>query len=215
VKTTIGAILVALTLALASPAAAQNYSQEQSFSIRLFGLGSSESFAASDTFKAAFDTSRGMFWGGGLEVVHKNGIFVDVEYSRFKKDGERAFISDGQVFKLGIPLTVTMAPIDALAGYRFRLGRAPVTPYVAVGITSLSYKESSTFSDASENTDTRKTGPMIVGGVELQLLRQLSVSVDVADTRVTGVLGSSGLSQQAGENDLGGVAARFRIIIGR
>jgi hypothetical protein len=37
----------------------------------------------------------------------------------------------------------------------------------------------------------------------------------VADTRVTGVLGSSGLSQQAGENDLGGVAARFRIIIGR
>jgi hypothetical protein len=39
--------------------------------------------------------------------------------------------------------------------------------------------------------------------------------VDVQDTRITGILGDSGLSQQAKENDLGGLAIRFRIIIGR
>jgi hypothetical protein len=214
-KTTISAVLIAL--AFASPAAAQGSGArgEPSFSIRVFGLGSSENLAATGTFKAVFGKSRGTFWGGGLEVVHKTGLFADLEYSRFNKTGQRAFISNGQAYQLGIPLTVTMAPIDALAGYRVKLGRVPVTPYIAAGVTSLSYKEASDFSDASENTSTRKTGLMLVGGIDLQLLRVLSISADVADTRVTGVLGSSGLSQQAGENDLGGLAARFRIILGR
>lgn len=211
-KTTIGALLVAL--AIASPAAAQN-APAPTFSIRLFGLVSSEKFAASDSFNAVFNSDRGIFWGGGVELLHSSGVFADVGYSRFSKTGQRAFLSGGQAYQFNIPLTVTIAPIDILGGYRLKLGRSPVTPYVAAGITSLSYKETSDFSDPSEEIDERKIGPIFAGGVEFSLTRSLAGSVDVSGTHVTGILGSSGVSQQAGEDNVGGLAVRFRIIIGR
>jgi hypothetical protein len=34
-------------------------------------------------------------------------------------------------------------------------------------------------------------------------------------THVPGIIGSGGVSQDAGESDLGGVAARFRVVFGR
>ena len=135
--------------------------------------------------------------------------------SRFNKTGQRAFLLGGQAYQLADSLTATIAPIDILAGYRLKLGHSRVSPYVAAGVTSMSYKETSAFSDPSEEIDTRKIGPMVAGGVEFGLLHSLAASVDVSDTHVTGIIGSGGVSQQAGEDNLGGVAVRFRIIIGR
>jgi len=34
-------------------------------------------------------------------------------------------------------------------------------------------------------------------------------------SHVPGILGNAGVSQQAGESDLGGVAARFKLVVGR
>jgi hypothetical protein len=215
---TIGALLI-LLLAVASPAAAQalantGMSTGPAFDIRLFGLAASQEFAARETFNAAFGSSHGIFWGGGVEVDLRVGLFADLAVSRFSRAGQRAFLFNGEVFPLGIPLTATITPLEFTAGYRLRLGpRVPLTPYAGVGVGSYGYRESSDFSSPTEDIDTRKAGVLFVAGAEFRVLRWLSVSADVQDTRITGILGTSGLSQQANERDLGGVAARLRILV--
>ena len=208
------AFTVVSALAVASPAAAQS-GVGPDISVRLFGLASSQAFAAQETFDASFGTSRGMFWGGGIEVVLPNGIFADVAASRFKKIGQRAFINNGQAFGLGIPLTATITPIELTAGYRVKLKRIPIVPYIGVGAGSYGYQESSTFDEPTDSVDERKIGILGVVGAEVRVRPWVSASVDVQDTRITGILGDSGLSQQAMEDDLGGLAVRFRIIFGR
>jgi hypothetical protein len=222
VKTSI-VFTVLAALAVASPAAAQSRGGRD-IAVRLFALASSQQFAAQETFDASFGSSRGMFWGGGIEVVLPSGIFADVAASRFSKVGQRAFINNGQAFGLGIPLTATITPIEVTAGYRIKLTRSgargrripiPIVPYIGVGVGSYGYQESSTFDDPTDAVDERKIGVLGVVGAEVRLHPWVSASVDVQDTRITGILGDSGLSQQAKENDLGGLAIRFRIIIGR
>lgn len=203
---------VVLVLALAVPASAQD---EPSYSVRLFGFGAAQKFAATQTFNATLGKDSGTFWGGGLELVLRNGIFVDAEISTFKKTGQRADDLGGQIFELGIPETISITPIDVMAGYRLRLGESRFTPYAEAGATSYHYKESSPFLNASEDLNLSKTGIIFAAGVEVRLLRMLSVSGDVSGARVTGILGSGGVSQQAGENNLGGLAGRVRIIFGR
>ncbi len=56
---------------------------------------------------------------------------------------------------------------------------------------------------------------MLNGGAEFRVHRWVGVSVDVQYTHVPGILGTGGVSQQAGETDLGGVAARFKVVVGR
>jgi hypothetical protein len=207
-------VMVLSALAVASPAAAQS-GIGPDISVRLFGLASSQQFAAQETFDASFGSSRGMFWGGGIEVVLPNGIFADVAASRFKKVGQRAFINNGQAFGLGIPLTATITPIEVTAGYRVKLHHLPVVPYIGIGAGSYGYQESSSFDDPTDSIDERKIGMLGLVGAEVRMLTWVSASVDVQDTRITGILGNGGLSQQAKENDLGGLAVRFRIIFGR
>jgi opacity protein-like surface antigen len=212
------AVFLVLLLAVASPSAAQTSaaSTEPAFGIRLFGLATSQRFAAQETFNASFGSARGTFWGAGAEVDLRVGLFADVAVSRFNETGQTAFIFNGQAFPLGIPLTATITPVEFTAGYRLRLGpRAPVTPYAGVGVGSYHYQENSDFSDPTDNVDTTKAGLLAVVGAEVRVRRWLSVSADVQDTRITGILGTSGLSQQTGEDDLGGVAARFRILVGQ
>jgi hypothetical protein len=53
------------------------------------------------------------------------------------------------------------------------------------------------------------------GGAEFRLQRWVGLAVDVQYNHVPGILGTGGVSQQAGESDLGGVAARVRLVVGR
>ena len=76
------------------------------------------SFTAKESFEAILDTSSGPFFGGGGQVNLPLNLFARVDVTRFKKDGERAFVSNGQVFKLGIPTTITVMPIEFTGGYR-------------------------------------------------------------------------------------------------
>jgi hypothetical protein len=43
----------------------------------------------------------------------------------------------------------------------------------------------------------------------------VGVSIDAQYSRVKGILGAGGLSQQLSESDLGGAAVRFKAIVGR
>jgi outer membrane protein W len=90
-----------------------------------------------------------------------------------------------------------------------------VRPYVSAGVGSYAYKETSSFSEAGDDVDTRHAGYVVNGGAEFRLHRWLGLGVDAQYSHVPGILGTGGVSQQAGESDLGGVAARFKLIIGR
>jgi opacity protein-like surface antigen len=211
VKTTLS--LVLFTLALAAPAAAQTQDPPE-LSIRPFALGTIESFAAADTFDAVFGRTYQPFLGGGVQLVSAEGYYLELAASRFKKTGQRAFISNGQKFQLGIPLTATITPLEATAGYRYRL-TPRIRPYAGAGAGLYLYKETSGFNEAGEDVDTRHAGFVVNGGAEFRVHRWVGIDVDVQYTRVTGILGKGGVSLQAGENDLGGVAGRLKLVVGR
>jgi opacity protein-like surface antigen len=205
----IGRIVVALAAATlaASPARAQSGT-----SLRPFFLVSEQRFAAADTFNAVFGSSSGTFLGGGGQVTFGR-FFFEVSASRYKKDGERAFVFEGQTFQLGIPLTVTVTPVEFTGGYRMAL--TPwLLPYGGGGFGIYRYHETSEFADPNENVDERHSGYVLLGGLEFRVHRWVGLSVDGQYTHVGGILGQSGLSQDLGEDNLGGVAARFRVLIG-
>jgi outer membrane protein W len=206
-------VLLLIGLAIAAPAVAQDVPP---LSIRPFVMATDQSFAAVDTLDAAFGKTSFPFFGGGVQVLANDRFFAEVGASRFRQNGERAFRSGGQVFKLGIPLTATITPFEITGGYRFRLRQLPrVRPYVAAGLGSYGYTETSAFAEAGEDVDTRHSGFVLNGGAEFRLGRWVGLAADVQYSHVPGILGTAGVSQQAGETDLGGVAVRFKLVVGR
>lgn len=86
-------------------------------------------FSAQDSFNAVYETNAGVLLGGAAQVAHRTGWFVEGRVSRFAADGERVFVFDGQVFPLGIGTSLTVVPIDLLAGWRFvPRPRPPIRP---------------------------------------------------------------------------------------
>lgn len=200
-------------LALAAPAAAQD---PPSVSIRPFVMATEQSFAAITSFDATFGKSAFPFFGGGVQVVVMDGFFVEATASRFRQTGQRAYLSGGKSFQLGIPLTATITPLEISAGYRFRVPQLPrVRPYAAIGYASYAYTETSDFAEPGDNVDTKHGGYLVNGGAEFRLHRWVGLAVDVQYTRVPGILGNGGVSQQAGESDLGGLAGRLKLVVGR
>ena len=55
--------------------------------------------------------------------------------------------------------------VEFTGGYRFNR-RASIIPYVGGGIGSYGYKETSEFSDPSEDVDLRHAGYLVVGGAD-------------------------------------------------
>jgi hypothetical protein len=211
-----------LALATASPAAAQPWYDTPPVSVRPFFLISGQKSAAEETFDVVFERSIQRFWGGGAQVAFGNGLFVEATLSRFRQTGERAFLLDGEVFRLGVPLTATVTPLEFAGGYRFRLGEAgKVRPYAAAGFGTYRYQEESEFADPDEegspggNVDLRHSGFLMMGGVEYRAHPWVGLSVDAQYRRVPGILGEGGISKELGEDDLGGTSVRFRVIVGK
>jgi len=182
---------------------------------RGFFVVTQQSFAASTTFDAIFGGSSQPFFGGGVQVTTPNGIFVEFGITHFSKTGQRAFVSNGQAFPLGIPLTATITPLELSVGYRFGATRWRLIPYAAGGFGRYDYKEESGFSADDENLNTHHIGYLVNGGVEVRLQKWIGIAADGQYTHVPGILGEGGVSQDAGETDLGGVAFRFKVIVGR
>jgi hypothetical protein len=208
-----------LAVLIAVPAAAQSTvttdDDPPPLSLRGFFLVTEQKFSATTTFNSVFGTSAGPFLGGGLQVTTSSGVFVEFGVSRFKKTGQRAFLNNGQTFQLGIPLTATITPVEISAGYRFGGDMSRVLPYAAGGIGRYGYREESDFAAAGDNIDTSHVGYLVNGGVEIRLQKWIGVAVDAQYTHIPGILGTAGISKDAGESDLGGVAARFKVVVGR
>jgi len=227
-------LAVLFVLAVVSPAKAQGglfdaTGDAPAISLRPFLDVSREKFLASRTFDAVFGESTARFWGGGLQVTVWHGrVYGEVSASRLMKNnqeliGQRVFVSDGTVFKLGIPLRSTIEPLEVTGGYRFN-AHPRIIPYVGGGFGSYHYTEESDFAAPSENLDVTKQGGIFHAGVEARAFRWVGVAVDAQYTHVPGIFGNGGVSQQFAEGtgsqakqeqDLGGWAARLKLVVGR
>ena len=174
-------------------------------------------FAATESFDAVLGKSSGPIFGGGARIgLPWGGLFVDVGAWRFRGEGERVFVYNDEVFRLGIPVEVTVTPLEISGGWRFRLRRVPkLTPYVAGGFTSFRYEETSEFSTPLEDVDENFGGYHVLGGAEYQVSRWVGVAGEASWATVADAIGQSGVSQRFGETDLGGTTLRLKITIGR
>lgn len=204
------------SVAVAAPASAQARPpvrrDDPAISLRPFVLATAQSFSAHKTFEAVFGKSVQPFWGGGLNVAFRNGFYVDVTASRFKKTGQRAFFFEGQGYGLGLPLTVTVTPLEVTAGQRVQIAPS-VFLYTGFGAGSYRYQETSQFDDGP--FEKRHVGYLVAAGAEFRITRWVGVSGDAQYTYVSGIIGTGGVSKEAGESKLGGIAGRFRVIVGR
>ena len=181
---------------------------------RGYGTFGGTRFAASETLDAIGSNSTvGSFGGGGTITGLWRGLFVDMGYSQTKTDGERVFVDEGVVYPLGIALDIRVRSIDLAGGWRFKRGR--LSPYVGGGLTLTSYKETSAFSEAGDDISEQKPGPMMLAGVDAQVMKWIHLGAELRYRAVSGILGDAGVSEAFGESDAGGFAAGVRVSFGR
>jgi len=179
------------------------------------------SFTASESFEAILDKSSGPVFGGGGQVNLPFNLFARVDVSRFRQDGERVFVSNGEVFKLGIPTTITLTPIEFTGGYRreLRLGQGAgsggfrLIPFGGAGVGSVKYQEEADFANPEDDTDERFTSYHVLGGVDVPLWRWIGVGAEYQHRWVPDALGTGGVSAEFDETDLGGGTFRVRIVV--
>lgn len=213
-------VFAAITLIAAGRAEAQRPSTttpSRGFEIGGYATIGRIDFTAAESFDAVMGEHAGRIFGGGARIgLPWYGLFVDLGAWRFRGTGERVFVHDGTPFPLGIDTTVTVTPIEISGGWRLRLRRAPrFTPYVAAGVTSMRYQETSDFAIAGEDVDDNFTGYHVFGGAEYKLTSWLGIAGEAAWTTVPDGLGAGGVSAAFGETDLGGTSMRFKITVGR
>jgi hypothetical protein len=208
---------VAAALVLALPGAARAGQTAPStappIGLRAYAIVDLDALAAKESFAAVFGTSQLTAFGGGVDVVDIwKHLFARVAFTRAQEKGTRVFVSGSQVFPNGIPLTVTMTPIEAGGGWRFASKTGSrFTPYAGAAFLSMGYTETSDFAEAGENTSERFTGQDVFGGVDIGIARWLAASGEVQYRRVPNAVGAGGVSKEFGETDLGGFTARVTI----
>lgn len=193
--------------AFAGPAAAQTYSSGPAIGIRGFGLVDTTAVAASRSFDAIFGSKQVTGVGGGVELDVWRHLFVRVAASRVQRTGTRVFVDSGEVFPLGIPLTMTMTPIEAGGGWRF-VSKSRFTPYVGAAYVSLGYQETSDFAQTGESVNERYAGAEGFGGLEVGIWKGLFAGGEVQYRHVGVPAVSTSVMSPFNENDLGGFTAR-------
>jgi len=206
-------MLIVLALcAFASPASAQTFG---GIGARGFATIGNITFDAKESFDTILERHSGPIVGGGGQALLPWGIYVEVAASRFKQDGQRVFIGpNNEVFRLGIPVEITVTPLEVTGGWRFR--RWPrIVPYGGAGYSSYRYKETSEFAEPTENVAERFGGFHVIGGAEYLPFRWLAVGGEVAWSSIADALGKSGVSAAFNEDNLGGTTVRLKISVGR
>ena len=216
--------LVALALSLCVPAAARAQAgQPQSASsgdsqlaIRGFGDAGVTVFSATQSFKAILGRPSGPLFGGGLEVDLPKHLFVSVAASRFRQVGHRVFVSEGEVFALSDPATITITPLEINAGYRVTQLRGLV-PYGGGGAGWYRYQETSAHSSGADDVLETFKGYQVLGGAEVPLGKWLAAAAEAQFASVPKALGndSTGVSSVYNEHNLGGFTFRVKVLIGR
>jgi opacity protein-like surface antigen len=209
----VAAVIVLGGLLSSSPAEAQTRQRLRGFGFSGFAQVDRHAFIASETFDAVMQDASGTLPGGGGQLRWRQLVF-EVSASRYKRTGQRVFISGGQVFRLGIPTTVTVTPIEFTGAYRLpAIWR--FVPYGGGGVVRLQYKETSQFAEASENVKESFNGYHVMGGAEIPVWKWFAAAVEGRYRSVPDAIGTAGVSNAFGEDDLGGASVRVKFIVGR
>ena len=220
-------ILVAVFAALALPAYADDGSSPASFllaappghhstlAFRIYAAIDFDVLAANQSYKAVLGSSTVPAFGAGADIDVWKHAFVRVAITHASKSGNRAFVDNGQVFSLGIPITISWTPIELGGGWRFGRSNARATPYVGAAFVVLDYKETSEFAQAGDNVATYLTGGEGFGGVEVGLGKWAAISGEAQYRTIPNALGAGGVSQAFNEKDAGGFTARVLIAFRR
>jgi hypothetical protein len=180
--------------------------------IRGFGNVGYGWFEAHRGFNAVLAHPGGLWFGGGGEYHAKSGLFVQGWIERFRQTGERVFVFNGNVFKLGIADTITITPVAGTVGYRFSGGRG--IPYVGGGAGRYFFSEKSAFADLSDNVNSQFTSYHVVAGVEWRGDDWFATAIEALYTHVPTDLATGALTA-FGERSLGGVQVRVKILVGK
>jgi hypothetical protein len=206
---------LAVLAMLAAPAAAQTRKPAASsdpIGLRIYGLFDLTIPAASKSFDAVFHSRQILGFGGGAEVNVWHTLFLRIAVSHASQTGRRVFVdSNGDLFDLNIPMTVTMTPIEAGGGWRFVSRKSRVTPYIGGAFVSLGYQETSSLAQTTDVVSERYTGGEGFGGADVKIGKRWFVGGE-AQYRYIGVPEvSTSVMTQFGETDLGGFTARVLI----
>jgi opacity protein-like surface antigen len=191
--------------------------QAQEIGFRGFADVGGTRFTAGQSFDAVLGTHTGVVFGGGVEVIVARDFFINVHASRFQKDGTRVFVLNEEVFDLGIPTTVRVTPVQITGGYRFKVGRRQIVPYVGGGVGWYRYSETSDFATGDEDVSETFTGYHLLGGAEVRVSRLFGVSGEVEWSGVPDALGQNPNSASAAfdETNLGGITFRVKFVVGK
>lgn len=182
--------------------------------IRGFGQAGGTLFTARDSFETILDSALGGVFGGGAQVSFGNGLFAQVGVDRFRKTGSRALVSGEQIFRLGIPHTITVTPIHVTVGYRDTRARRTVG-YGGGGFGSHALKEASPDLGGTEDLSATKIGYHLVGGAEFRMTGWVWLAGEIQWSAVPNAIGDRGISAVFEEDDLGGTTFRFKVLFGR
>jgi hypothetical protein len=206
-------VLCFAALVSAAPASAQTGgAPSEGMRGRVFVHFEGQSMTAKDSFDAVLGSGTMMGPGLGAEVqgIWRN-LFARVDASLLKKTGERVFVFEGDVFPLGVPVDITMTPIEAAVGWRFKpfTSRA-IVPYVGGGMLFLKYKEETEGDASSENVSESYSGPVLFAGIDAPVWKYISAGAELGWRKAT-VKNPGGAMSAFGEDDLGGVT--FRVMV--
>jgi opacity protein-like surface antigen len=176
-----------------------------------FGQFGYTRFSAQNSFQAITGQGGGAVVGGGAEV-RIGSLFVGASIDRYAQTGQRVLVIDREVFGLGVPDTISLVPMTAMAGWRFEHHSA--TPYVGGGIGTVLFKEDSLAADPSENIRTHFTSYHVVAGVEFRN-GWVATAFEMEYSRIPDAIGVGGASAAFQESNLGGVVGRIKILVGR
>jgi hypothetical protein len=210
--------------------------------VRGFAAFGGVTFQAQESFDAVLGGHSGTLFGGGGQVLLPWSTYAEVGVSRFTRSGERVFVGPNQqVFPLGIPVDVTVTPLEITGGWRYQHCPRPVTakppakgakpapqaparpltcapklvPYVGAGYSAYQYTESSEFSTPDEEVNDWFSGFHLLGGAEYQVVRWLAIAGEIGWSTIPDALGAGGVSAAFDEDNLGGVIWRLKVVVGR
>jgi len=182
-------------------------------SVFAFGDVGYQYLLAKHSFSAVLGDAHGFTFGGGAEVRIHDRFFVGASVARFEENGERVFVTNGEVFRLGIRDTIRIVPFAISGGYRFTTPEGAF--YVGGGAGRYFYRETSDFASAGENLDESHPAYHLLTGIEFPARGSFRAAVEFQYTSVPDALGSSGVSAAFGERNLGGFDIRLKILGGR
>ena len=190
-------------------------STRKALGLRGFGSFAFDKEAARESFAAILGSDSIRSFGGGVQVTNLvGGLFAEAAFEHSSETGERVFVFEDDVYKLGIPLEITQTPIDLAGGWRFDTSDR-FKPYLGAGVTFMRYQETSDLPEPDDDVDVREMGYMAFAGLEVMAARWVHIRGEARYRRIDNVLGDGGASGEFGETTLGGIGGSLKIVIGR